>query len=143
MERALIDQEIADLYTRIELIRLTALRAVTKAMHGQLPWPEVPIGKLLWSTVSQDLAETALHALGPDGLPEDESLYATHKQQYERYWQQKINQQLAFIPGVIVGINAELNPEIKRQQNGVKFDIKPFAVSTTDVTKDATTASRW
>ena len=30
--------------------------------------PEVPIGKLLWSLVSQEIADTALHALGPDGL---------------------------------------------------------------------------
>jgi alkylation response protein AidB-like acyl-CoA dehydrogenase len=64
----LLDQELADLWARVEIIRLTALRAVTKAMHGQMPWPEVPIGKLLWSTVSQDVAETALHALGQDGL---------------------------------------------------------------------------
>ena len=64
----LLDQELAGLWTRIEIIRLTALRAVTKAARGELPWPEVPIGKLLWSTVSQDLAEAAMHALGPDGL---------------------------------------------------------------------------
>jgi alkylation response protein AidB-like acyl-CoA dehydrogenase len=66
--RRLLEQELADLWTRIEIIRLTALRAVTKAMHGQMPWPEIPIGKLLWSTVSQDLAEAAMHALGEDGL---------------------------------------------------------------------------
>src|SRR5205823_225591 len=66
--RRLVHQEIADLWTRVEIIRLTALRAVTKAMRGEMPWPEVPIGKLLWSTVSQDLAETALHVLGPSGL---------------------------------------------------------------------------
>ncbi|MFN2543996.1 MAG: acyl-CoA dehydrogenase family protein [Actinomycetota bacterium] len=64
----LLGQDVADLWTRVEVIRLTALRAVTKAMHGQMPWPEVPIGKLLWSTVSQDVAETALRALGEDGL---------------------------------------------------------------------------
>ena len=29
-------------------------------------------------------------AVGPDGVPEDESLYATHKQRYERDWQRKI-----------------------------------------------------
>ena len=68
LEQRLLDQELADLWTRVEIIRLTALRAVTKATKGQAPWPEVPIGKLLWSTVSQDLPEAALHALGPDGL---------------------------------------------------------------------------
>jgi alkylation response protein AidB-like acyl-CoA dehydrogenase len=68
VERRLLDQDLADLWTRIEIIRLTALRAVTKAARGEAPWPEVPIGKLLWSTVSQDLPETALRALGADGL---------------------------------------------------------------------------
>jgi len=68
VHRRLLDQELGKLWIEIEIIRLTALRAVTKATHGEQPWPEVPIGKLLWSTVSQSLEETALHALGPDGL---------------------------------------------------------------------------
>lgn len=63
-----LHQEIAALWTQVEIIRLTALRAVGKAARGEAPWPEVPIGKLLWSTVSQELAETAQRALGLDGL---------------------------------------------------------------------------
>ncbi|HEX9712876.1 MAG TPA: acyl-CoA dehydrogenase family protein [Actinomycetota bacterium] len=65
---AALQQELADLYVRVQIIRLTALRAVTKAARGDDPWPEVPIGKLHWSLVSQDLAEAAMHAFGPDGL---------------------------------------------------------------------------
>lgn len=61
-------QELAMLWTQIEIIRLTALRAVTKAARGESPWPEVPIGKLLWSTTSQQLAEAGMHAFGIDGL---------------------------------------------------------------------------
>jgi alkylation response protein AidB-like acyl-CoA dehydrogenase len=61
-------QEVAQLWTSVELIRLTALRALAKAKRGELPWPDVPIGKLLWSFASQDLAETAVHALGLEGL---------------------------------------------------------------------------
>ena len=52
-------------------------------------------------------------AIGPDGMPEDESLYATHKLRYEREWQRKISEQLSMIPGVIVGVNVELNPEMR------------------------------
>jgi alkylation response protein AidB-like acyl-CoA dehydrogenase len=66
--KRLLDQEVAELWTQVEIIRLTALRAVTKASRGEAPWPEVPIGKLLWSTVSQDLAEASMHALGAEGL---------------------------------------------------------------------------
>jgi len=66
--RRLLGQAVADLWTRVEIIRLTALRAVTKAARDETPWPEVSIGKLLWSTVSQDLASTAIRVLGPDGL---------------------------------------------------------------------------
>lgn len=68
LRRRTLEQQIAALWTQVEIIRLTALRALTKAARGEQPWPEVPIGKLLWSTVSQDLAETAVRALGSDGL---------------------------------------------------------------------------
>src|SRR5919197_6080341 len=64
----LLEQEVAALWTEIEVIRLIALRAVTRATHGEPPWPEIPIGKMLWSTVSQDLSEMAVQALGLDGL---------------------------------------------------------------------------
>jgi flagellar M-ring protein FliF len=77
-------------------------------------------------------------AIGPDGVAEDESLYATHKQKYERDWQQKIAQQLSMIPGVIVGVNVELSPEIENSANLVKYDPKPVTVATTEYNKDAT-----
>jgi alkylation response protein AidB-like acyl-CoA dehydrogenase len=67
-EGRLARQELAALWTTVEVIRLTALRAVTKAARGELPWPEVPIGKLLWSTATQDIAAAGVRALGTDGL---------------------------------------------------------------------------
>jgi alkylation response protein AidB-like acyl-CoA dehydrogenase len=66
--RRVMDQHLAGLATDIEIIRLIALRAVTKATRGEPPWPEVSLGKLLWSTASQDLAELSMEGLGPDGL---------------------------------------------------------------------------
>jgi flagellar M-ring protein FliF len=78
-------------------------------------------------------------AIGPDGRPEDESLYASHKLKYERDWQQKIAQQLAMIPGVIVGVNVELTPEIENTASTVKYDPKPVTVATTEFNKEATT----
>jgi alkylation response protein AidB-like acyl-CoA dehydrogenase len=69
-------QELATLWTQIEIIRLTALRAVTKAARGEDPWPEVPIGKLLWSTTAQQLAEAGMRAFGSDGLRRREDALA-------------------------------------------------------------------
>jgi alkylation response protein AidB-like acyl-CoA dehydrogenase len=63
-----MDQALAKVATDIEIIRLIALRAVTKASRGEAPWPEVSLGKLLWSTASQDLAALAMTGLGSDGL---------------------------------------------------------------------------
>lgn len=74
---------------------------------------------------------------GPEGLTEDESLYAAHKQRYERWWQQKIQQQLAYIPGVIVGVNAELNPEVQHSTQSVKLDPKPVTVTARESSKEA------
>ncbi len=77
-------------------------------------------------------------AVGPDGVSEEESIYAAHKLRYEREWQRKISQQLAYIPGVIVGVNAELNPETLRSQQTIKYDPKPVTVATRETSKEAT-----
>jgi flagellar M-ring protein FliF len=76
-------------------------------------------------------------AVGPDGLPEDESLYASYKLRYERQFQSKIQSHLAYIPGVIVSVNAELNPEMQRNQSTVKYDPKPVTVNINESSKEA------
>jgi alkylation response protein AidB-like acyl-CoA dehydrogenase len=68
LPRRVLNQDLARVATDIEIIRLIALRAVTKASRGEAPWPEVSLGKLLWSTASQDLAALSMTALGADGL---------------------------------------------------------------------------
>jgi flagellar M-ring protein FliF len=80
-------------------------------------------------------------AVGPDGVPEDESLYASHKQGYERDWQRKIAEQLAYIPGVIVGINVELNPEERQSSITVKVDPKPVVGFSSEYDKEQTSQS--
>jgi len=77
-------------------------------------------------------------AIGPDGVPEDESIYAAHKLRYEREFQRKIQLQLAYIPGVIIGVNAELNPETLRNTTNVKYDPKPVTVATKESSKEST-----
>ncbi|HZN32344.1 MAG TPA: hypothetical protein VFB80_00945 [Pirellulaceae bacterium] len=87
-----------------------------------------------------DLATNQTHggAIGPDGVPEDESLYASHKQKYERSWQEKISQQLSMIPGVVVGVNVELSPEIEHTSDLLKLDPKPVTVLAGEYSKDST-----
>lgn len=75
---------------------------------------------------------------GPGGISEDESVYAAHKAKFEREWQRKIYDQLAMIPGVIVGVNVELNPELQHSTQSIKLDPKPTTVSTREQNKEMT-----
>ncbi len=54
-------------FAEIELTRLLNYRALTKIMRGEPNWPEVPLAKLQWSTISQTIAELAIDLLGPAG----------------------------------------------------------------------------
>lgn len=78
-------------------------------------------------------------AIGPGGVPDDESLYASHKQKFERDWQRKITDQLSMIPGVVVGVNVELTPEIEHNLQTVKLDPKPVALQTSEASTEKTT----
>jgi flagellar M-ring protein FliF len=78
---------------------------------------------------------------GPGGASESESIYANHKLKYERDWQRKIADQLAMIPGVIVGVNVELSPEIVDRTQSVKLDAKPITLSSEETSKESTVRS--
>ena len=80
-------------------------------------------------------------ATGPGGVPEGESVYATHKNTLERFYQGKISDQLAMIPGVIVGVNAELSPELEHSIRTVKLDPKPVPINARESTKESTTTA--
>jgi alkylation response protein AidB-like acyl-CoA dehydrogenase len=56
---------IARACTDIEYTRLLNYRALTKILHGEKNWPEVPLAKLQWSHLAQTLAELACDLLGP------------------------------------------------------------------------------
>ena len=80
-------------------------------------------------------------APGPGGVPDGESVYATHKHTLERFYQGKISDQLAMIPGVIVGVNAELSPELEHSIRTVKLDPKPVPINARESTKESTTTA--
>lgn len=63
-----LQDRIGRLFAEIELTRLLNYRALTKIVRGEPNWPEVPLAKLQWSSISQQLAELAVDLLGPAGL---------------------------------------------------------------------------
>jgi flagellar M-ring protein FliF len=80
-------------------------------------------------------------AIGPDGTPEDESLYAAHKQRFEREWQRKLREHFSYIKGILVAINVELNPEVEQSTQTVKIDSKPVTVATKEFSKESSSQS--
>jgi alkylation response protein AidB-like acyl-CoA dehydrogenase len=59
---------LAKAWTEIELARLLSLRALSRVIKGEKPWPEVQFAKLQWSYLAQTLAELAVDLLGPAGV---------------------------------------------------------------------------
>ena len=63
-----IRERIARAWTQIELTRLLNARALSKVLKGEKTWPEVQLGKLQWSSLSQTLAELNIDMLGVAGV---------------------------------------------------------------------------
>jgi alkylation response protein AidB-like acyl-CoA dehydrogenase len=61
----LVRQQYADLYIHNQVARFTNLRAMEKIKAGQLPGPEMSIGKLALTRNMQRMAEFLAHILGP------------------------------------------------------------------------------
>lgn len=78
-------------------------------------------------------------SIGPGGVAEGENLYANYKLQYERNWQRKIAEQLAMIPGVIVGVNVEMDPQVQHTSQQVKLDPKPVTLSSKESSRESAT----
>jgi alkylation response protein AidB-like acyl-CoA dehydrogenase len=63
-----IKDRLARAWTQITLTRLLNYRALSKVLKGERTWPEVPLAKLQWSSLSQTLAELGCDMLGPAGI---------------------------------------------------------------------------
>ena len=66
-EDPLMRQKLAQIYTDVEILRLTTYRSITRVQRGQRPGPEGSIDKLFWSETAQRLFEVAMEILGPQG----------------------------------------------------------------------------
>ncbi|HTN74919.1 MAG TPA: flagellar M-ring protein FliF C-terminal domain-containing protein, partial [Pirellulaceae bacterium] len=84
-------------------------------------------------TVTDMEGSRSYSGAGSDGLGgADDNLYAEAKQRYERDWQTKIYDRLRMIPGVVVGVNVDLDPDILHQTNSHKLDPKAVAVEVSE-----------
>jgi alkylation response protein AidB-like acyl-CoA dehydrogenase len=63
-----IGDRIAQAFTEIELARLLSLRALSRIIKGERPWPEVQFAKIEWAYLAQSLADLAVDLLGPAGV---------------------------------------------------------------------------
>jgi flagellar M-ring protein FliF len=61
--------------------------------------------------------------------------YADAKRWYESYWKSKIEDCLAVYPGVVVGVNVELDPETDNESKKVTVDTQPIALESNTYTK--------
>jgi alkylation response protein AidB-like acyl-CoA dehydrogenase len=66
-EDAIIRQKLAQIYTDVEILRLSTYRSITRFQCGQRPGPEGSIDKLFWSETTQRLFEVGMEILGPQG----------------------------------------------------------------------------
>ena len=108
--------------------RVRAIRNTVAAAYAGLDRNQV--------TVTDMSGTRSFSGSGPDGLGSSEdNLYAEAKLRYEHDWQTKIYDRLQMIPGVVVGVNVDLNPELRRQSNSHKIDPKAVAVETQESTE--------
>ncbi len=63
-----IQERLVKAWTEIELAKLLSLRALSRIIKGERPWPEVQFAKLQWSSLAQSMAELAVDMLGPAGV---------------------------------------------------------------------------
>ena len=66
-----------------------------------------------------------------------EDPYGSRKRIYEKQWQDKITATLAYIPGVLVTSNVELNPETDRSETHTEYDPKAVPYRRAKVRKTA------
>ncbi len=67
LDDPIMTDRMARAWTEIELARLLSLRALSRIIKGERPWPEVQFAKIEWAYLAQVLADLALDLLGPAG----------------------------------------------------------------------------
>jgi len=90
------------------------------------------------NVVVTDLRGRSYPGTGASGLPApQDNIYAAHKQMYEKLYQEKIAEALSMIPGVLVGVNVELDPKINQTTQTRSFS-QPQPVRSSNSTVKST-----
>jgi alkylation response protein AidB-like acyl-CoA dehydrogenase len=70
-------EKIADWYVRAEGLRFTGMRALTALSQGKMPGPEASISKLVYASMGQDMAATAVEMQDQFGMIRDPEVSAS------------------------------------------------------------------
>ena len=63
-----VRQKLAQMHSRVEVLRYYGLRTLTQVLKNDVLGPESSINKILWSEMFQAMTELSLDLLGPDGM---------------------------------------------------------------------------
>ncbi len=63
-----IRQRLAWCYSKVQIMRYSGMRTLTKFLHGHHPGPDAAISKLYWSEYHKVVTELALDILGPEAM---------------------------------------------------------------------------
>lgn len=72
LEDSAVAERLGELYSRIEILRLTAFRSLTTIEQYGQPGPEGSLTKWLWSETNQQLTQFAADVIGPSALRVDD-----------------------------------------------------------------------
>ncbi|HEX3998329.1 MAG TPA: flagellar M-ring protein FliF C-terminal domain-containing protein [Pirellulales bacterium] len=86
------------------------------------------------NVVVADLNSSKSWSGGGEGAPSSgtEDPYYENKRVYEEEWEEKIRGALAFIPGVNVKVNVDLNPELEMKETDETVDPKPVPIDVSE-----------
>ncbi len=91
------------------------------------------------NVVVTDLQGPSYPGSNGDGTPSgDENLYASHKQKFEQYYRDKIANSLTMIPGVVVGVNVELDTKLNQTTQTTTYN-QPQTVRSSNSNSKTTT----
>ena len=67
-----------------------------------------------------------------------DNLYALTKSRFEADWRAKIQDKLKYIQGVLVGVNVELDPDMRLDQSTLKYGEKPVTLRSNEIESEST-----
>lgn len=106
--------------TQVPAIRYLVARAIAGLSPDRVTVIDTNLGR-------------AYNASAEDGAPDVlDDPYVSHRKHYQEEYENKIRQALAFVPGVIVTADVEIDPELRRREQSRKVDPKPVTISQTE-----------